>query len=146
MVRFITEKDRNDFIAMAQEFYQMPAVLHSVPTENFEHTFDLMMEHSPFVSGMIAEYNGQTAGYALLAHTYSNEVGEMVVWIEEMFVKPQFRSCGIGKELFSFIYQQYDQQVKRYRLEVTKDNTRAVKLYEALGYEPLEYLQMVKDL
>ena len=31
------------------------------------------------------------------------------------------------------------------RLEVEEDNTRAVALYKKLGYNPLEYAQMIKD-
>lgn len=146
MIRYMKPADRDEFIKMANEFYCMPAVLHSVPEENFRHTFEMIMEQSPYAAGMVAEQDGKIAGYSLLALTYSNEVGGLVVWIEELFIKPEYRSSGIGKEFFSFIRREFDQKAKRYRLEVTKDNTRAVKLYRALGYEPLEYLQMIADL
>jgi ribosomal protein S18 acetylase RimI-like enzyme len=44
-----------------------------------------------------------------------------------------------------FIEREYP-SAKRFRLEVSKDNTRAVGLYRSLGYEVLEYVQMVKDV
>ena len=36
--------------------------------------------------------------------------------------------------------------IDRIRLEVEEENTRAASLYERLGYEKLDYKQMIKDL
>jgi ribosomal protein S18 acetylase RimI-like enzyme len=44
-----------------------------------------------------------------------------------------------------FMEQEYP-SAKRFRLEVSKENTRAIELYRKLGYEVLEYVQMVKDV
>ena len=146
MIRYFEEKDRNTFFEMADKFYHMPAVLHSVNTEYFERTFDEIMSGSPYAVGLIAEQDGKPAGYALLAITWSNEVGGIVVWIEEAYVMEEYRCCGVGKELFAFIRSEFDAKAKRYRLEVTTDNIRAMKLYESLGYEGLEYKQMIMDM
>ena len=145
MVRYFEQKDREAFLAMAKKFYTMPAVLHEVDPVFFENTFEEIMKGSPYAVGLIAEYNGEVGGYALLSLTWSNEVGGMVVLIEEAYVEEAFRSCGIGKEIFSFIRSEFDSRAKRYRLEVTKENTRAVKLYRALGYTDLDYGQMILD-
>ena len=40
-----------------------------------------------------------------LALTYSNEAGGMVVWLDEIYVKPEFRSQGIGSELIDFVIE-----------------------------------------
>ncbi|WP_077533115.1 GNAT family N-acetyltransferase [Massiliimalia massiliensis] len=146
MVRYFKEQDKTAFLEMADRFYHMPAVLHSVDQSYFERTFDAIISGTPYAAGMLAEYEGKPAGYALLSLTWSNEAGGLVVWIEEAYVEAQFRSCGIGKELFAFIRREFDGKARRYRLEVTKDNLRAIKLYEALGYQPLDYRQMVLDL
>ena len=50
----------------------------------------------------------------------------------------------IGKAFFEYVYQNYP--AKRYRLEVTNCNTQAIKLYKQLGYTPLDYNQMIKDI
>ena len=36
------------------------------------------------------------AGYALLAKTFSQEAGGLVVWLDEMYVRPAYRSKGLG--------------------------------------------------
>ena len=62
-------------------------------------------------------------------------------------VLPAYRSKGLGKEAFAFIEALAAREnIRRLRLEVEEDNVRARSLYERLGYRPLEYGQMVKEL
>lgn len=145
MIREINATDKDFFVSSCEEFYSSPAVIHSVPRENFEKTFDNLMNKTPFARCFIYELDGQRVAYFLLAITYSNECGGIVVWGEEMFVKAEFRSHGIGKEFFSYVENEYKNVAKRFRLEVTKENERAASLYKKLGYDYLDYLQMIKE-
>lgn len=141
-IREIKQEDRELFLDMVNEFYHSPAVLHTVPKENFKKTFDMLMKSSPYQKGYLFESNGTAAGYALLALTWSNEAGGNVVWIEEVMVLESFRGKGIFKTFFDFIKREY-QDAARIRLEAEKENLRAQKLYASLGFEELPYLQMV---
>lgn len=145
MVRPFEAGDRAAFLEMAGDFYRMPAVLHDIDPQHFERTFDEIMAGSPLAGGLIAEHDGEKAGYALLSFTWSNEAGGLVVLIEEVYVKEAFRSHGIGQEIFAYIRKTYDGTARRYRLEVTRENPRAAQLYRRLGYQELDYLQMVLD-
>ena len=82
-------------------------------------------------------------GFALLALTYSNEAGGIVVWLEEIYVKPEHRCKGITGEFFKFIEKEYA-DAARIRLETEPDNERAVRLYERNGFTKLGYSQMYK--
>ena len=53
----------------------------------------------------------------------------MVVWIDEIYVKPEFRSQGIGSELIDFVIDKYKDNAARFRLEITESNMGAKKLY-----------------
>lgn len=143
MIRKITEKDKECYLEMAKTFYQSDVVLSPIPDENIEKTFHLLMEGTPFAEAFIFEYEEKIAGYALLARTWSQEAGGEVIWIEEILVLPEFRSKGIGKAFFSFLEEKFP--AKRFRLEVEKDNEKAVKLYHSLGFEFFPYDQMKKD-
>lgn len=145
MIRNFTASDHDAFLAMAREFYTSDAVMHSVPESCFEATFAHCLAGSSFVRGLILESEGQTAGYALLSFTYSNEVGGLVVLVEEVYVLPQFQGKGLGREFFAFVEAEYEGRAKRYRLEVTRCNQRAISLYRRLGFEELDYVQMIKD-
>ena len=144
MLRPLTEQDRETFIRLADEFYHSPACLHPVDVENFHRTLDEILSGSPFTKGYLLKQNDQTAGYALVSFTYSNEAGGLVCLVEEAYVTPAFQGNGLGKELCAYLEQEFP-EVKRFRLEVTRCNERAISLYKLLGYENLDYLQMIKD-
>ena len=69
----------------------------------------------------------------------------MAVWIEELYILPQFRGKGYGTTFFSELRQQYP-NAARFRLEVEPDNDGAKALYGRMGYEILNYGQMVLDI
>ena len=145
MIRPITSNDRAQYVAMCTEFYSGDAVLHPVPEDYFQRTFDALMEHTPFAAAYIIEQDGETAGYALLAKSFSQEAGGIVIWIEELYLRPQFQGHGLGTAFFRFLEEQNDGTVKRYRLEYEPDNVRATALYRRLGFTPLAYGQMIKE-
>ena len=146
MIRTMTPADRALFYEMSEEFYASPAVSHDIPGENHARAFDEVLRGELLLGLMLLD--GDTpAGFALLAKSYSREAGGKVLWLEELFVLPAYRSCGLGREFFAAA-EQYAREngFARIRLEVEEDNVRARSLYERLGYEDLEYRQMVKQL
>lgn len=64
--------------------------------------------------------------------------------IEEIFIKEDFQGKGIGSKTMRWILNAYP-KAKRFRLEVTDSNDAAISLYENLGFDFLDYQQMVLD-
>lgn len=145
MIRKFTEQDRQLYVEMAREFYHSDAVLHPVPDQHFEKTADECIRSEDYAQIYLFEWEGQPAGYGLTAKTFSQEAGGFVWWIEEIYIRSAYRSRGLGREFFTYLDQERPGDVSRFRLEVEEDNTRAVSLYERLGYGHLDYRQMVKD-
>lgn len=143
MIRKLTPQDHVLFLDLCREFYHSSAVMHPIPESYYENTFQELMRSEVYTQCYILEYEGQPAGYALLSKSYSAEAGGMVVWIEELYLRPDFRSHGMGSEFFAFLEQEHP--AARYRLEIEPDNERAAKLYRSRGYEVLPYVQMIKD-
>lgn len=143
MIRRITPADREIYLKMAHDFYHSEAVLHPVPDEYLVRSFDEMMRSEDYLTGLIFEYDGKCAGYALLNRSWSQEAGGMAVWIEEIFVLEEYRNHGLGRELFDSLEK--FAPAARYRLEIEPDNERAEKLYRRMGFEPMGYLSMVKE-
>lgn len=146
MIRKIAEKDKALYLKLTDEFYKSEAVMHQINPENFELTWQELMRSDDYTECFILEKDNEAAGYMLLAYTFSQEAGGKTAWIEEIYVLPQFRSCGLGKEAFAFIRKNIEPNCARLRLEVEEDNIRAKKLYSSLGFEMLEYQQMIKEL
>lgn len=131
--------------AMMDEFYHSDAVLHPIPASHYGRTVQELAKGSPYAKAYLFEHDGETAGYALLAVTWSNEAGGVTVWVEEVYVRPQFQGKGIGKAFFTFLHQAWEGKAVRFRLETEAENDGARRLYQRLGYEEFPYLQMVRE-
>lgn len=138
MIRKIKIEDKNEYLKMAEDFYNSPAVLSSVPRSNFEDTFEELMKSSTYAEAFIFEQERKIAGYGLIARTYSQEAGGTVIWIEEIYVKEEFRNKGLGSEFINYVKENVP--AKRYRLETEPENLRAQELYKRHGFEHLEYI------
>lgn len=137
MIRKIRPSDRETYLRLVADFYRSPGVLHPIPAAHAERTFEEMMRSTAHAEAFLFEHAGRAAGYALLAKTFSQEAGGAVVWIEELYVAPEFRGLGIGRDFLRFVRREVP--AARYRLEAERGNERAVALYEREGFRPLAY-------
>lgn len=138
-------EDKDTFFSMVKKFYAPPAVLHFPPEEVMLSAFDAAIEMPELVKGYIFESEGKAAGYAIISMKFETEVGGMAAWVEELFVEEDFRGCEIGSRFFEHIGNEFKGKIKRLRLEVGDENDGAKRLYNRLGFEPLDYRQMVID-
>ena len=69
-----------------------------------------------------------------------------MLWVDEIYIRPQYRGIGLAKELLIFVKEHFAGKVKRIRLDVEADNEKAIALYEKMGFVPLNYQQMIIDL
>ena len=143
MFRKIQEKDKTFYIKTANEFYNSDAVDHKIPLDYIENTFNELIRSNEYTECYIFEKDGEKAGYALLAKTFSQEAGGLVVWIEEIYILPKFRSLGIGSDFLNFLKENTD--CARLRLELCASNTRAYTAYKKHGFNVLDYNQMIYD-
>lgn len=135
--------DKETYFSLASAFYQSGAALHSVPIKNMENTFRELMARETYAECWLCEEAGEAIGFLLVAKTFSQESGGMVTWIEELYLKPEYRGGGRGTEMIAFIEQHFP--ASRFRLEAEPDNDKAIRLYKRLGYKELPYVQYVKE-
>ena len=143
--RDITTADREVVIPMVVDFYHTDAVDHEVPAEIMERAFAAAADPAePLLRGVLVCDGAEVVGYVYMTFCYSAEVGGRCVFIEEIFLKEQFRGMGLGREIMDWMEKEYP-EVRRFRLEVTQVNKSAIRLYEKSGYKYLKYDQMVFD-
>lgn len=146
MIRKFVPEDREDYIRFSTEFYNSSAVDKPVPREHFEQGFDEMMRSDVYVQGYMLVCDGNNVGYCVTMKTYSVEAGGITIWIDEIFVLEEYRSKGLGRELFKYIEENGDEKLRRIRLEVELENGRAISLYKKMGFEPAPYDGMWKTI
>ena len=146
MIRKFVPEDREDYIGFSTEFYNSSAVDKPVPREHFEQGFDEMMRSDVYVQGYMLVCDGNNVGYCVTMKTYSVEAGGITIWIDELFVLEEYRSKGLGRELFKYIEENGDKKLRRIRLEVELENGRAISLYKKMGFEPAPYDGMWKTI
>ena len=146
MIRKFVPEDREDYIRFSTEFYNSSAVDKPVPREHFEQGFDEMMRSDVYVQGYMLVCDGNNVGYCVTMKTYSVEAGGITIWIDELFVLEEYRSKGLGRELFKYIEENGDNKLRRIRLVVELDNGRAISLYKKMGFEPAPYDGMWKTI
>lgn len=141
MIRKINKTDKDFYINSVKAFYSSDAVLHKIPEENIYRTFNELMNSETYAQCYIFEKDEKRAGYALLAKTFSQEAGGEVLWIDEIYILPQYRSQGIGNKFFEYL--KTNTNVARLRLEFCPNNQKAIEVYKHQGFRPLEYEQMI---
>jgi GNAT superfamily N-acetyltransferase len=90
---------------------------------------------TPKFRALIAEWNGITAGYALFFDFYSTWTGRGL-FLEDLLVRDQFRSHGIGKELLAAVARiAVEENCYGLQWEVLDWNEKAIDFYKSLGAE-----------
>jgi len=74
--------------------------LSQLVTATEESLMESMFGKIPYAEVFFAELDGITAGFTVVFHNFSTFVGKQGLYIEDIFVKPEFRGKGIGKALF----------------------------------------------
>ncbi len=89
---------------------------------------------SPRFECLIAEWNGEPAGFALFFYSYSTWDGHAGIYLEDLFVCPIFRGNGIGKALFQRLADRaVKEDLTRIGWTVLDWNTPAIDFYKSIG-------------
>ncbi len=136
------DKHKNEVIKMMREFYASPAVSTNGSEEIFQCDVENCLNNSPYLEGYVFMDNDIVLGYAMVAKSFSTEFGKPCIWIEDIYLKPEYCSKGIGSRFLSFIENKYPNAILR--LEVEAENERAVHVYKKSGFKVLPYMEMKK--
>ena len=141
-IRQMTAKDKSAVLEMMRVFYASPAVYTNGSEAVFSNDIDHCIKENPYLEGYIIEDGEEIQGYAMLAKSFSTEFGKLCIWIEDLYIKEEYRGLGLGTMLMDFITKHHTDCI--FRLEVEGENERAVQLYKKCGFTVLPYLEMKK--
>ena len=142
MIRLMKEQDKNEVIEMMTVFYASEAVSTNGSKEIFESDFNNCINSCPYLEGYVFEENDNICGYAMVAKSFSTEFGKPCIWIEDLYIKEEYRHKKLGSLFFDFLKENYKDTIQR--LEVDKHNVFAIKAYKKNNFEEVDYLQFIR--
>ncbi|WP_040210550.1 GNAT family N-acetyltransferase [Clostridium polynesiense] len=88
---------------------------------------------------IIGEYMGKPAAFALFFYNFSTFLGKPGIYLEDLFVKPEYRGKGIGKVMLSHIAKiAVEEGCGRFEWSCLDWNDPAISFYNSLGAEALK--------
>jgi len=135
-LRFAEPADCTVLFELIQALAEYEKLSHAV-TGNAES----LKEHlfgTKYIEAILAEYPGQAAGFALFFHNYSTFLTKSGIYLEDIFVLPEYRGLGIGKALIKYLANlAVDRGCGRLEWSVLDWNQTAIDFYGLIGAKVL---------
>ncbi len=136
-IRFATEKDTDlilDFIKDLAEYEKMSDEVVATPEILREWIFEKKKAEVIF-----AVENGKEVGFALFFHNFSTFLGRSGIYLEDLFVLPEYRGKGHGKALLKELAKiTVERDCGRLEWCCLDWNKPSIDFYLSLGAKPLD--------
>lgn len=144
--RSFENSDRKIITEMILDLYLEDNSIKPMTPEKINRTFGAFRSHPEKGRIMVIESDGVIAGYSILLDFWSNEFGGNILFVDELFVKKEYRGQSIATDFIKYISQNRSEETVALQLQVTPSNIKARKLYERLGFELHKNDTLVLDL
>jgi ribosomal protein S18 acetylase RimI-like enzyme len=120
-------------LEMMEDFYSLDD--YPFDNEKNEKNLKVFISNPELGRLWLIKFENQIVGYICLTFGFSFEFGGRDAFIDEFFIKAEFRNMGIGQQTMDFIENESKElEVKSIHLEVEKHNKTGNKLYLNKGY------------
>ena len=137
-LRSATAADTPHILAFIRELAEYEKLAHEAVADEATLAAQLFGE-TPAAEVVIAEVDGQPAGFALFFHNFSTFLGQRGLYLEDLFVRPRFRGLGLGKRLMVHLAKlAVDRGCGRFEWSVLDWNEPAIDFYRELGALPMD--------
>lgn len=93
-----------------------------------------MFSERPRINAFLGEYEGKAVGYAFVFETYSSFLALPTLYLEDLFVLPEYRSKKVGYALFTaMVREAHERGCGRMEWTVLDWNQIAIDFYKRLG-------------
>ncbi|MCC8160130.1 MAG: GNAT family N-acetyltransferase [Oscillospiraceae bacterium] len=143
-IEIMNESHFDKVLEMSRLFYASDAFDSAVPEDIISENIRTAISDDDSLDGYVLIENGETAGFAYVTCYYETVVGGICAQILDLYIDEKFRRRGYATQYFNFVFDKYS-YAKRFRLEVVKDNARAIAVYKRMGFKEISYGQMAID-
>ena len=125
-------------LSFIRELAEYEQLLHEVvATEQI--LLKSLFGDNPRAEVLIGFSNGLPSSFVLYFYNYSTFLGRPGVYIEDLYVRPEFRGLGIGKKLLAYLAKIcIDNNCPRLQWWVLDWNEDAIGFYKRIGAKPMD--------
>jgi diamine N-acetyltransferase len=132
-IRDATPADLPLIAALVRELAEYEKLAHQAVATEADFAESLFGPH-PKAHALIVEHEGQPAGFAIYFYNYSTFLGRPGIYVEDVFVRPEFRRNGFGRALFKYLARKaVAEKCGRMEWWVLDWNEPAINFYRGLG-------------
>lgn len=137
-IRQAAQEDVPLILSLIKELADYEKLLHEVTaTEN--DLRESLFGPRPYAEVLLAFHGGEPAAYALFFHNYSTFLGRQGMYVEDLYVRPRLRACGIGKAMLQRVARlALERGCGRLEWSVLDWNQPAIDFYTTIGAVPME--------
>lgn len=136
-LRSAEPRDAALILTLIRELAEYERLLHEVVATEAAIR-DTLFGERPRAEVLIAESDGEAAGFALFLHNYSTFLAKPGLFLEDLYVRPAFRRRGIGRMLLTRLASiASERECGRFEWNVLDWNESAQRFYESLGARPM---------
>ena len=135
-IRFATPDDAPDLVRLINELASYEKLRHESFPDEQTLMGHLLEGANPKIEALVAHdlASGRCVGFALFFHNYSTFLTNFGMFLEDLFVEPEFRGRGIGLSLFKRLAEiAAERGCKRLDWNVLDWNESAISFYKQLG-------------
>lgn len=134
------------FITFVKQLYTEDPMGKPISLEKIYNTIKTLQTKHDLGEILLLQYARDIVGYSILINFWSNEFGGNVLTIDELYIQPSHRGKGIGSTFITHLQTSKHNNAVALQLEVTPDNAKAQRLYERLGFKPVENKAFILEI
>jgi GNAT superfamily N-acetyltransferase len=136
-IRFAQKEDVGLILTFIKELAEYEKLSNEV-VANEEILLDsLFVKHQADV--IIGEFKGKPVGFALFFHNFSTFLGKANLYLEDLYIKEEFRGLGLGKIMFACLAKiAIERNCGRLDWWCLDWNEPSIKFYKKMGAKPMD--------
>jgi len=136
-IRPATERDVPLILSLIRELAEYERLSHEIVATE-EILRDSLFGERPAAEVLLGYVGDDPAGFALFFHSFSTFLGRPGIYLEDLYVRPEFRGAGVGRVFLRHLARlAKDRGCGRLEWWVLDWNEPAIGFYEALGAVPM---------
>jgi GNAT superfamily N-acetyltransferase len=137
-IRAATHSDAKTILSFIKSLAEYEKLSHEVIATE-QGIEKALFGDTPFAKALIAYYEEIPVGIALYFYNFSTFLGKPGIYLEDLFVMPEYRKRGFGKALLTKLAQiAIDEDCGRVEWSVLKWNKPSIDFYESIEAKPMD--------